>query len=126
MSSLHVVSGFDHQGLKVFGVEVAARRAAQIEANRRRVNEAIEAGTDQDLLVFICECGQMGCGTTIAMRREEYEMARTDFDRFLVAPDHEIPAIEEVLERHDRYLLVRKRDPDAREVAEDTDPRTDG
>ena len=105
------------------GVEDGARRAALIEANTRRVNEAIEAGTEADRLVFVCECGHLDCGTTLSLSRDEYERVRTDFDRFLVAPGHEIPSIEGVVESHEDYFVVRKLDPDAREVVDATDPR---
>jgi hypothetical protein len=101
------------------------RRAAQIEANTRRVNEAIEAGTEEDEFVFICECGRIDCGTTILLGREEYEAVRTTFDRFLVVPGHELPEIEEVVEHHDGYLVVRKQDPEARELVEAADPRSE-
>lgn len=103
-----------------------ARRAAQIEANMRRVNEAIEAGSHGGRLVFLCECGRLGCGTTILLSHEEYEDVRTSFDRFLVAPGHDIPPIEEVVERHDGYLVVSKQHPDARELAKTADPRSEG
>jgi hypothetical protein len=108
------------------GEEGTARRAALIEANTRRVNEAIEAGTAADRLVFVCECGNLDCGTTVTLGREEYEQVRTDFDRFLVTPGHEIPEIEGVVEHHDDYFVVRKLDPVAREVVDATDPRDDG
>jgi hypothetical protein len=101
-------------------------RAAQIEANTRRVNEAIEAGTDEDQLVFLCECGRVDCGMTIRLGHDAYEAVRTDFDRFLVAPGHVLPEIEEVAEHYDGYLVVRKRAPAARRLVAATDPRSAG
>jgi hypothetical protein len=103
-----------------------ARRAARAEANTRRINEAIEAGTAADEMVFVCECGELDCGTTVPLSRDEYEAVRTDFDRFLLTPGHELPAIEAVVESHERYLVVRKINPEAREVADATDPRDEG
>jgi hypothetical protein len=102
------------------------RRSAQIEANTRRVNEAIEAGTTEGPLVFICECGRVDCGTTLRLSRDEYEAVRTTFDRFFVVPGHELPEIEAVVERHDGYLVVSKRDPEARQVVAASDPRSEG
>jgi hypothetical protein len=41
-----------------------------------------------------------------------------------VAPGHEIPDIERVVARHPSYFVVEKQDPDAAEVARESDPRT--
>jgi hypothetical protein len=41
-----------------------------------------------------------------------------------VAPGHEIPDIERVVARQPTYFVVEKQDPDAEEVARETDPRT--
>jgi hypothetical protein len=113
-------------GLDKLDGDESVRRAAQIEANTRRVNEAIEAGSNEAALVFICECGRVDCGTTLLLEREQYEAVRTAFDRFFVVPGHELPEIESVVERHDGYLVVSKRDPEAREVVAASDPRSEG
>jgi hypothetical protein len=99
-------------------------RVAAAEINGRRVNEAIERGTSQDTAVFTCECGNIGCNQTISMRISDYEAVRTDFDRFLSAPGHEIEAVDEVVERHPGYLVLRKLGA-AADAARDTDPRAD-
>jgi hypothetical protein len=52
-----------------------------------------------------------------------YEAVRSAFDRFLVLPGHELPEIEEVLEQHDGYLVVAKRDRRAVALAAATDDR---
>jgi hypothetical protein len=100
-----------------------ARRLARIEANARQVNEAIEAGTERDQLVCLCECGNLDCGTTLPISRRDYEAVRTSFDRFLIAPGHELPAVESVVEMHPAFAVVEKRDPHARELVKATDPR---
>jgi hypothetical protein len=102
------------------------RRAATAEVNGRRVNEAIERGeNDGDSAVFVCECGYVGCNTTVELPIASYEEVRTDFDRFLVVPGHEIDEVEEVVERHPTHLVVVKRAPEAREIAHASDERTD-
>ncbi|HEX3362998.1 MAG TPA: hypothetical protein VHS74_18540 [Solirubrobacterales bacterium] len=102
-------------------------RAASAEVNGRRVNEAIERGTAaaQDA-VFVCECGNLGCTDTVELTIAEYEMVRSSFDRFLVIPGHEIESVEDVVERHDGYLVVVKRDSQAVVVAALTDDRDQG
>lgn len=101
------------------------RRAARAEVNGRRVNEAIERGQDGGgSAVFVCECGYVGCSTTVELDISEYEAVRTDFDRFLVIPGHEIEEVDRVVERHQSHLVVVKREPDARALAHATDERT--
>lgn len=101
------------------------RRAAAAEINGRRVNEAIEpSGHPRQSAVFVCECGHLPCGETVAMALAEYEAVRTSFDRFLVVPGHEIEEVDEVVERHPGYLVVVKRPPEAREMAHASDERS--
>ena len=99
------------------------RRVGQREVNRRRVNEAIEKGRQSEgPATFVCECGRAGCNVTLTVPLDEYEAVRTSFDRFLVAPGHELAPVDSVVERHERYVVVVKRG-EAAELAKDTDPR---
>lgn len=98
---------------------------ASIEVNGRRVNEAIERGeSGSRRTTFVCECGHLGCNETVAMAIPEYEAVRSDFDRFLVLPGHEIALVDEVVEEHGDYLVVVKREGEARDVAAAADPRS--
>jgi hypothetical protein len=102
-------------------------RAASAEVNGRRVNEAIERGTGAARkAVFVCECGNLGCTETVELTIAEYEAVRSSFDRFLVVPGHEIEAVEDVVESHDGYLVVVKREPRAAALAAATDDRDGG
>jgi hypothetical protein len=102
-------------------------RAASAEVNGRRVNEAIERGTEAaHRAVFVCECGNLGCTDTVELTISEYEAVRSAFDRFLVVPGHEIGSVEDVVERHDGYLVVVKRDGTAVAIAAVTDDRGEG
>jgi len=56
------------------------------------------------------------------MSPEEYETVRRDSRRFVVAPGHEAPGIEDVVERTDRFRVVQKHE-DVRDVVEETDRR---
>jgi hypothetical protein len=86
------------------------RRIDALQVNARRVNEALERGLSAGRpAVFVCECGQIGCTVTIALSVAEYEASRADFDRFLIAPHHDLPDIDRVVERHDHYLIVAPR-----------------
>jgi predicted ThiF/HesA family dinucleotide-utilizing enzyme len=100
------------------------QRVAMNEATFRKVNEGMEAGQDPSgLLVFVCECGRLGCNKLIRLARAEYERIRENPRRFAILDGHEILEAERVVERHDRYLVVEKTgDPEA-EIVEHTDPR---
>jgi hypothetical protein len=100
------------------------QRVAMNEATFRKVNEGMEVGQDQEgMLTFVCECGRLLCNQLLRLTRAEYEGIRENPRRFAVLHGHEILESEEIVERHDRYLVVEKsRDPEA-EIVEHTDPR---
>jgi hypothetical protein len=102
------------------------RRAIAAELNGRRVNEAIERGDGHaGEAVFVCECGHLGCAATIGLSIDAYEAVRTDFDRFLLLPGHEIAEVDQVVEHHADYLVVVKREEEAKALARETDVRSD-
>src|SRR5213083_102488 len=103
--------------------DVAAERVARNEAAFRKVNEAIERGreTRDGLIGFVCECGRLGCNELIELTLAEYEAVRGDARRFAIRHGHEMAA-EEVVERHERYMVVAKRGRAGR-TAEASDPR---
>jgi hypothetical protein len=100
------------------------QRVAMNEATFRKINEGMETGQDPTgLLTFVCECGRLGCNKLVQMTRAEYEALRANARRFAVLEGHEIPEVEHVVERSDRYIVVEKAgDPEA-EIVEHTNPR---
>jgi hypothetical protein len=101
------------------------RRAAAAEVNGRQVNEAIEPRERPDeAAFFVCECGHFGCSETVKIEVAGYEAVRTSFDRFLLVPGHEIEEVDKVVEDHGNYLVVIKREPEAREIARASDERS--
>ena len=100
------------------------QRVAMNEATFRKVNEGMEAGQDPDgLLTFLCECGRLGCNRLIELTRLEYERVRSDSRTFAVIDGHELADVEDVVERNERYVVVRKRGKPEEQVADHTDPR---
>ena len=100
------------------------QRVAMNEATFRKVNEAMEVGQDPSgLLTFVCECGRLGCSQLIQLTRPEYEGIRQNPRRFAILHGHEILEAEEIVERHDRYLVVEKSGDPVAEIVENTDPR---
>src|SRR5690349_2619808 len=98
------------------------QRVAMNEATFRRVNEGMEAGQDPSgLLTFLCECGRLGCNRLIELTRAEYEAVRDNPRTFAIIDGHDITEVEDVVERHERYVVVRKRGAPEEEIAENTD-----
>jgi hypothetical protein len=107
--------------------EETQQRIAGNEAIFRQVNEALRGGQwpgEEDIpIAFRCECGQLGCSRLIELTVDAYESVRAHPRRFLLTPDHDIPAAETVVETHQRYVVVEKTG-EAGRVAEATDPRS--
>ena len=60
---------------------------------------------------FQCECGRIeGCASRVLMTRAAYERVRAQRDRFAVAPGHQTPGIEYVVEEAESYVIVDKKD----------------
>jgi hypothetical protein len=104
----------------------AAERAARNESAFREANERIERRLEDLSLehgssTFLCECEDETCTEVLRLTLAEYERVREHARRFVVAPGHESgPA--EVVERHDRYVVVEK-EGEAGQIAGELDPR---
>ena len=94
-------------------------RLAENEAFLREVNERIAEKTielageaaepGQQEGDFLCACGRADCAEIVSLTIAAYEDAQEQEDLFVIAPGHETPEIEEVVEQHETYLVVRKK-----------------
>jgi recombinational DNA repair protein RecR len=105
-----------------------AARVGKNEALFRNVNERIEQlnesfATVTDTFEVICECGDSGCVTQIAIASDAYERVRTDATLFIVAPGHENSELEDIVDTQGVYHVVRKHAGLPGRIAEETDPR---
>jgi hypothetical protein len=105
------------------------KRIAKNEALFRGVNERVRnvkaelpPGEAEQPVDFICECGRDDCVEEVPVTLAEYERTRAEPTHFLVRPGHEVPDVEVVVLRSDRFLVVKKFEEEA-EVARETDPR---
>jgi len=110
-------------------MEDRAERIGRNEALFREVNENIERisatlEVSDERLKILCECGVPTCLEQLDVRVDDYERVRSTPTLFLIKPGHEHDDLEEVIEEHDGYHVVRKRDPDAAQVARELDPRS--
>ena len=105
------------------------RRIGENEALYRAINEKIEGlneafGMVTESMAVVCECGQLACTEQIELDLPTYEHVRSDSALFVVIPGHEIPDVEDVVEPHDRFNVIRKRDGGPAELAEQLDERS--
>jgi hypothetical protein len=100
-------------------VEERFERQARNEDLMRTVNDRIAAlderatewADPEQVFEFQCECGRTGgCDGRVLMTLAEYDRVRRERDRFAIVPGHETAAIEHVVEKDERYLIVDKRD----------------
>jgi hypothetical protein len=98
-------------------------RLAANEARFREMNEGAQPrreATGEGR--FICECADRGCTLWVEMTPAEYGAVRAHQRRFLVKPTHEIPDVETVIERHDRYFVIEKPEDVAHMLDPDAPP----
>ena len=121
-----------HPGGSIGGSELDVRRvrAALNQSLFRDSNEQSNSGNGADdhlLAAFVCECLDLNCTQRIRLSRDEYDRLRESPTRFAVLPGHEQADIEVVVDKTDRYYVVRKIGV-AAEMAEQTrpSPRTQG
>lgn len=109
-------------------MDAREKRLARNEVLFRNVNERIEQiavpqGSDAHVFEFLCECSNVDCTLRLAITLAAYEEVRSDPTLFVVAPGHDLPEIEEVLQRTDAYQVVRK-DGEAAQLAAARNPRS--
>ena len=99
-----------------------AERFAKNEVLFRTVNDRVasigaafdieeEGATD-----FVCECANIDCAERLRVPFDEYRRIRENPLWFIVAPAHETPDVEAVVEDHGAYRVIEK--TDAKRIAE--------
>ena len=86
-------------------------KMARTESAFREVNEAIAttaARFKADEADFVCECADPACAHRITAELDDYDEVREEGTRFIVAPGHDEPAIEHVVDRNGEYDVVEK------------------
>lgn len=106
-----------------------ARRVGLNEAIFRQVNEQIrslnnEFGMQESTMTVICECGDADCTDRLELTVATYERVRSDSLLYVVAPGHEIPDVERVVDHVEGYDIVQKHTGEPAELSRETDPRS--
>ena len=102
-------------------------KIARTEALFREVNERIAETAERFEATetnFVCEYGDTRCTHRVGATLAHYERIRSDGDTFLLAPGHEDERVEAVVVQSEGSAVVEKRDPIARRLVLELDPRT--
>jgi hypothetical protein len=110
-------------------MEERERQVGRNEALFREVNERIERVSNAfqvttETIEILCECGNASCGERIELPLPEYERVRQVSTLFFVRPGHEQLDVENIVEQHGSYDVVRKKPGPAAEVARELDERS--
>ena len=94
-------------------LEGSRERAGRNEALFREVNENIakleeRLGSGEGTLPVICECARTDCAEQLEIGLGEYARVREHPDRFILAPGHQAPNAELLVEQHPAYVIVEK------------------
>lgn len=105
------------------------RRIGVNEALYRTVNENIEGlnetfGALTGAMTVICECGDLDCSQQLEVDLPTYERVRAEAALFVVAPGHEASDVEDVVERHETFEIVRKHPGTPERIARASNPRS--
>jgi hypothetical protein len=92
--------------------DLTRRRLTHNEEVFKAVNEEVSDAHARDeagRTAFLCECADRDCTERVLLTDGEYRSVRADSRRFVVAPGHVVPELEEVVEHHGGFEVVQKR-----------------
>jgi hypothetical protein len=93
------------------------RRLVENEVIVKKLNERLKktvktlletTDSDEVELLFNCECSDLQCDARIKIGLKTYENIHKRKDYFTLTRGHEIPEIEDVVERNEDYIIVQK------------------
>ena len=87
------------------------------DLNRRKVEWMSSGLTTSG---FRCECGSEDCGVRVPLSKREWDEARSEANRFAVAPGHVAYDVEVVIKEYPDFWLVEKQGA-AKDIAENLD-----
>jgi hypothetical protein len=65
-------------------------------------------GAETEPIECLCECSRVECVERIRISKAEWGEVHADPLRFTIACGHEVPEIEQVLARNERYCVIEK------------------
>jgi len=93
------------------------------EVNERMYEVSEGFALEEGQFEILCECGDDNCTRQVGITPAVYEHVRSDAALFVIVPGHQLDPVEDVVEEHGAYDVVRKRPGPPERLAEATDPR---
>jgi hypothetical protein len=84
-------------------------RMRETEQFFRGINEVIARKTPPNGGRFLCECANSHCNTTFEMDAQDLMLLHVQPGAYVVLAGHDLPDLEDVVERRDGYAIVRSR-----------------
>ena len=103
--------------------EQEARNEAEFRDRNETTLNANQSSVDAGPVTFVCECGDATCVAPITLTLLEYESVRRYATRFAIAPNHENPEAEFVVDELALFAVVDKIDAPSRRIVRDSDRR---
>jgi hypothetical protein len=91
--------------------EVLVADIVHAEQHARTINERLFtqlAATPEQPVDFLCECWALECEETVTLPMADYWIVHARHDQFVIAPGHDMPTVEQVVEQRDSWWVVRK------------------
>ena len=94
---------------QIFTAMSREERILQTEEFYRGVNDVIAQKTPPNGALFLCECANPFCNVTFEMSADDLIILHSTAGYYVILPGHEIPDLEDVVQRQDGYAIVKKR-----------------
>ena len=76
--------------------------------NRRLQQEPVDETDDQELIPFVCECGDNDCHQALVITAAQFSQAHSAPNLFIVKPGHVYPELERIVAQEATFAVVEK------------------
>jgi hypothetical protein len=94
---------------EIFEVMSREERVLQTEEFFRDVNDVIAGTQSTNGSRFLCECANPFCNVTFAMDGDDLKTLHSTPGYYVILAGHDIPELEEVVQRQNGYAIVTRR-----------------
>jgi hypothetical protein len=87
------------------------RMQKSLKTSNNSVSAVHHTRTDHDEttpMYFFCECSDENCQMPVKISPKSYNAIHEDDAKFILIPGHETKKIEDVVEKHEDYYVVKK------------------
>jgi hypothetical protein len=84
------------------------QHAKQKQRLMREVNDRLRDVAELDVSVFICECTDPHCNSTLELSLEKYDRIRSVPAWFVLTSDHADPTVDRVVEENGKFVVAER------------------